>query len=187
MRFWTAYAFLALGFATRAMAEGHGGGHAGAVHHAPHVSDLVAPAVNVAILIAFLVWKLKGPISQHFTTMSDDVSNTLERASLKSKEAKIMLENEQRKIAGLSAEIKSINTQAENDVSTYEKNLSTEVEDKTHKLKIDANAKIQADKKALVDALNAELLDQVVKKTQATIKSNQDYQTKVSTKLLQGL
>lgn len=182
MRFWTAYAFMALGLATKAFAEGHGGGE----HHGS-VSDLIAPAVNVALLAGFLVWKLKKPISDSFIAKSDEVSNTLERASLKSKEAKIMLDNEQRKIAGLSAEIKSITTQSENDVATFEKNLSTEIEDKSHKLKLDANMKINADKKAMVDALNAELLDQVVKKTKATIKSNQDYQNKVSNKLLQGL
>ncbi len=181
MRFWTAYAILALGFMTKAMAEGHGGEHHGSV------SDLIAPAVNVALLVGFLVWKLKGPIAAHFAKMADQVSNTLERASLKSKEAKIMLENEQRKIAGLSNEIKSINSQSENDVTNFEKKLSAEVEDKSHKLKIDANSKIMADKKAMVDALNAELLDQVVKKTKATIKGNNDYQNKVSTKLLQGL
>jgi F0F1-type ATP synthase membrane subunit b/b' len=186
MRFWTAYALLALGFATKAFAEGHGGGHAAGAHHAS-VSDLIAPAVNVAILVGFLVWKLKGPLTKHFNTMAENVSNTLERASLKSKEAKIMLDNEERKIAGLTNEVKSINNQSENDVVTYEKNLSQEVEEKSHKLKIDANSKIQADKKAMVDALNAELLDQVVKKTKATIKGNNDYQNKVSTKLLQGL
>jgi F0F1-type ATP synthase membrane subunit b/b' len=181
MRFWTAYAFLALGLANRAFAEGAGGEHHGSV------SDLIAPAVNVLILVGFLAWKLKGPLSAHFTKMAEDVSNTLERASLKSKEAKMMLENEQRKITGLSNEIKSINSQSENDITNFEKNLSAEVEDKSHKLKIDANSKIQADKKAMVDALNAELLDQVVKKTKATIKGNNDYQNKVSTKLLQGL
>ena len=166
MRFWTAYAILALGYATKALAKGHGGGE----HHGS-VSDLIAPAVNVAILVGFLVWKLKKPIADSFIAKSDEVSNTLERASLKSKEAKIMLDNEQRKIAGLSNEIKSITTQSENDVANYEKNLSAEIEDKSHKLKIDANSKIQADKKAMVDALNAELLDQVVKKTKAKKKS----------------
>lgn len=182
MRFWTAYAVMALGFVTKAMASGDGGGE----HHGS-ISDLIAPAVNVALLVGFLVWKLKKPISDSFIAKSDEVSNTLERASLKSKEAKIMLDNEQRKITGLANDIKSITTQAENDVSTFEKNLSTEVEEKSHKLKIDANSKIQADKKAMVDALNAELLDQVVQKTKATIKANNDYQNKVSTKLLQGL
>ena len=76
---------------------------------------------------------------------------------------------------------------SESDVSHFEKTLSKETEDKAQKLKTDANSKIQADKKALMDDLNAELLNQVIKKTKSTIKTNKDYQDKVSTKLLQGL
>lgn len=181
MRFWTAYAVLAL-TVTKAYAESaHGGGH----HASP--MDLIAPAVNVGILLGFLAWKLKKPMHDAFVAKADEVSNTLERASLKSKEAKMMLEGEERKMANLQNEIKTIHSQADNDVATFEKNLAKETEDKTQKLKVDANSKIQADKKALMDEVSAELLNQVIAKTKTTIKTNKDYQSKVSTKLLQGL
>jgi F0F1-type ATP synthase membrane subunit b/b' len=179
MRFWTAYAFLTLGF-TKAYAASGAAGHGS-------MSDLLAPAVNLGILLGVLIWKLKGPLHNHFASKSSDIANTLERANLKSKEAKIMLENEEQKKANLSNEIKSINQQAENDVISFEKKISQETEEKTHKLKSDANMKIQADKKAMMDDLNAELLNQVIAKTKTTIKTNKDYQNKVSTKLLQGL
>lgn len=179
MRFWTAYALLALTTVTKAFAAG--GGHGG------HLSDLIAPAVNVSILLGVLVWKLKGPLKNYFSSQADEVANTLERVNLKSKEAQIMLESEEKKASNLSNEVKAIHQQAENDVLTYEKNLSRETEDKTQKLKSDANLKLQADKKAALDELNAELLNEVVKKTKSTIKSNKDYQNKVSSKLLQGL
>lgn len=180
---WTAYAFFALNVANVLASEG--GAHG--AHHAPSITTLFAPAFNVAILIGVLVWKLKDPLADYFTSKSNEVANTLERASLKSKEAKIMLEGEERKMANLANEVKSIHTQSENDVLSYEKNLSKETEDKTQKLKADANMKIQADKKAVMDELNAELLNQVIAKTKTTIKTNKDYQNKVSTKLLQGL
>jgi F0F1-type ATP synthase membrane subunit b/b' len=182
MRFWTAYAILALTI-TKAYSASSGSGEA---HHAS-ITDLFAPAINVGILLGVLVWKLKGPLRNYFVSKSEDVANTLERANLKSKEAKIMLEGETRKMANLANEVKSINQQSENDVSLFEKNLSKETEDKTQKLKVDANSKIQADKKALMDELNAELLNEVIAKTKTTIKTNKDYQNKVSTKLLQGL
>lgn len=179
MRFWTAYALIALSTVTKAFAAG--GGHGG------HLSDLVAPAINVGILLGVLAWKLKGPLKNYFTSQAEEVTNTLERVNLKSKEAELMLQNEERKASNLAAEVKSIHQQAENDVLAYEKNLSRETEDKTQKLKSDANLKLQADKKAALDDLNAELLNEVVKKTKSTIKSNKDYQNKVSAKLLQGL
>jgi F0F1-type ATP synthase membrane subunit b/b' len=181
MHFWTAYAFIALSI-TKVYAEtGHGGGH-----HAS-ITSLIAPAINVAIFFGFLFWKLRAPLAEYFANQSKQVANTLERANLKSKEAQIMLEGEKRKLNNLPNEIKSIQQQSEADIVNFEKNLSKEVEDKTQKLKADANAKIQADKKALLDELNAELLNQVISKTKSTIKKNKDYQNKVSTKLLQGL
>jgi len=180
MRFWTAYLFIALGLAAKAHASGPSG------HHGS-VTDLIAPAVNVLILVGFLVWKLKTPLHEMFVKQSDNIKNTLERASLKSQEAQMMLENETRKQSNLASELKSISQQTENDVVTFEKNLSKEVEDKTHKLKTDANAKIQAEKKSMVDDLNTQLLDQVIREAKATIKGNKDYQTKASEKLLQRL
>ena len=89
-----------------AIAAGDGGHHGSA-------ADLIAPTVNVLILVGFLVWKLKKPMSDAFTKKAEDVTNTLERASLKSKEAQMMLENEQRKVTNLSTEIKNLADQAE--------------------------------------------------------------------------
>ena len=99
----------------------------------------------------------------------------------------MMLENEQRKITNLSTEMKTLADQSESDVKTFEKNIAKETEDKIHKLKTDASSKIAADKKAIMDELNADLLNQVITKTKSTIKTNKDYQSKASNKLLQGL
>ena len=177
MHFWTAYAILVLNIANSYAAEGG--------HGSP--KDLIAPTVNVVILLGALIWKLKGPLKNYFISKAEDVANTLERANLKSKEAQIMLDGESRKLANLENEIKTIHQDASNDVLNFEKNLSKETEEKTHKLKADANLKIQADKKAVMDALNTELLNAVISKTKTTIKTNKDYQNQVSTKLLKGL
>ncbi len=177
MRFIAKYALLLI--PTFAYASGDAG-HGSA-------ADLIAPAVNVAILVGFLVWKLKKPLNDSFTKKAEEITNTLERASLKSKEAQMMLENEQRKITNLSTEMKNLADQSESDVKTFEKNVAKETEEKIHKLKTDATSKIAADKKAIMDELNAELLNQVIAKTKSTIKTNKDYQSKASNKLLQGL
>lgn len=177
MRFISLYALLV---SASAFASGNGGHHGSA-------GDLIAPAVNVALLVGFLVWKLKKPLSDSFTKKSEDITNTIERASLKSKEAQMMLENEQRKITNLSSEMKTLNDQSEADVKAFEQKLAKETEEKIQKMKVDATSKIAADKKAIMDELNAELLNQVIAKTKSTIKTNKDYQSKASNKLLQGL
>lgn len=181
MFFWTLITIISAGITT-VYAAGAGGD----AHHAS-ISDLFAPAVNVSILLGVLIWKLKTPLKAYFTTKSEEISNTLERANLKSKEAHIMLESETRKLTNLKNEIASIKQRSEDEVLAFDKLLSKETEDKTQKLKVDADSKIQADKKYIMDQLNAELLNQVILKTKATIKTNKDYQNKVSTKLLQDL
>lgn len=183
MRFWTAYAFIALGLATKtwASSEGHGG-----EHHAS-ITDLIAPAINVGILFAVLIYVTKDKLRNYFITKSEEIANTLERADIKSKEAQVMLDHQKSKMAGVEAEIKNIHAQAESEVATFESNLSKETSDKLTKLSMDSEAKINADKKQMLDELNAELLQQVISKTKSTIKSNKDYQSKVSTKMLQGL
>lgn len=182
MGFWTAYAFIALSSVIdTALASDSSG-----AHHAS-ITDLIPSFINVGILFGVLIWKIKGPLKTHYNTKSEDVANTLERANLKSKEAQLMLESQQRKMTALPNELKNIQAQSETDVVNYEKKLSKEMEDKSIKLKTDANSKIQADKKQLIDDLNAELLDQVISKTKSAIKGNKDHQSKVSSKLLQGL
>lgn len=184
MRFWTAYAFIALSVVAKAY--GSDGGHGGE-HHAPSLSSLIAPTINVAILFAVLIYVTKDKLKGYFVSKSEQVANTLDRANIKSKEAQLMLDTQKRKMANLETEVKNINQQTETDVLTYEKKLSKEVEDKIGKLKVDAASKVQADKKAMMNDLNAELLEQVIAKTKSTIKNNKDFQGKVSSKMLQGL
>lgn len=180
MRFWTAYAFIALGIATKAWSSSEGG------HHGS-ISDLIAPAFNVVVLFGVLIWATKDKLKAYFDTQADEVKNTLERADIKAKEAAMMLDNQKRKMANLETEVKNIHGQADTDVVVFEKNLSVETEEKIAKMKVDANSKVVADKKSMMDELNAELLEQVVAKTKLTIKNNKDYQSKVSNKMLQGL
>lgn len=180
MRFWTAYAFIALGIATKAWSA------SGGEHHAS-ITDLIPAAFNVAVLFGVLIYVTKDKLKGYFVSHSENIANTLDRANIKAKEAKMMLEEQQRKMASLEADVKTIHGQSETDVMVFEKKLAQETEEKIAKLKIDANSKVVADKKQMVDALNAELLEQVIKKTKSTIKENKDYQSKVSTKMLQGL
>jgi F0F1-type ATP synthase membrane subunit b/b' len=158
-----------------ALADGDGHGSA---------TDLIAPLVNILILGGFLVFKLKKPLSDYFTKQADEIANTLERASLKSKEAEVMLQAQMKKMSNLEIEAKDVIKQAEAEVKNFEKVYSREIEDKCSKLKSDATAKIEAEKKALVNALNATLLDEVIAKAKHTIKTNKAQQAQVSSKML---
>lgn len=180
MRFWSAYAFIALGLASKAWSASTG-------EHHTSVTDLVAPAFNVIVLIGLIVYATKDKLKNYFVAQSENVANTLERADIKSREAHMMLENQKRKMASLENDIKKIHAQSEEDVARYEENLNKETSAKISKLKEDAKSKVAANEKQMMDDLNKELLDEVVKQAKSTIKENKDYQSKVSSKMLQGL
>lgn len=179
MHFWTAYLIFGLSFIESAFSSGSSAG----AHHGS-VSDLLAPLVNVVVLVGFLVWKLKKPLSDMFTKQAEEISNLLERASLKSKEAEVMLLSQEKKMANLEHEIKEIHRSTENEIKTFDKNYAREIEEKSFKLKTDATAKIEAERKAITDELHASLLDEVISKTKSTIRGNKEYQSKASSRML---
>jgi F0F1-type ATP synthase membrane subunit b/b' len=130
------------------------------------------------------MWKLKQPLTAYFTKLAEDITNTLERASLKSKEAEVMLAAQEKKMANLDQEMREIQRLTEIEVRNFEKNVARETEEKSFKLKADANAKIDAEKNAINDEMHAALLDEVISQTKATIRGNKDYQTKASGRML---
>jgi len=180
MRFWTAYAFIALGLATKAWSASDGS-------HQSSITDLIAPTFNVVVLVGLLVYATKDKLKSYFIAQSENVANTLERADIKSKEARMMLEKQKRKMATLEADVKKIHTQAEGDVTRFDQLLAKETSEKISKLNEDAKSKVAANEKQMMSDLNKELLDEVVKQAKSTIKENKDYQGKVSSKMLQGL
>jgi len=151
------------------------------------VSDLIAPLVNVLLLGGFIVWKIKKPLSDHFTKKSNEISNAIERASLKSKEAEVMLQAQMKKMSSVDSESKEIVKHAEIDVKNFEKAYTREVAEKAGKLKTDATSKIEAERKVLINNLNAQLLDEVIAKAKASIRDNKTHQAKVSSKIFEEM
>lgn len=152
-----------------------------------HVSDLFAPFINVIILMSLLIWKLKGPITSFFDNKSNQVSEVLERASVKAKEAEMMMQMQQQKAQGLEAELNKINTEATTSIEKFRHDYALEIEDRVKKIKEDAVQKIEAEKKQMFDQVNSLLLDEVISKSKQLIKSDENTGNKVTENILQGL
>jgi F0F1-type ATP synthase membrane subunit b/b' len=167
-------------FTSVALAAGDSHGHGGP-------TDLIAPFVNVAILLGFLVWKLKTPFSEFFNQKSTDISNMLERANAKAKEAEVMMEMHKKKIEGAEEEIKNIQTDADNFIKGFEAEYKTDVENRIAILKTDAGHKIEAEKKELLDELNSNLLDEVLAKTKGMLKKDQTLGENAAKQILEGI
>lgn len=165
---------------TNAMAAGDG-------HSAGHVSDLIAPFVNIFILVALLVWKLKDPVRGYFVQKSNQVSEVLERASVKAKEAEMMMKMQEEKAKGLEKELDKINKDAESNIIKFKTDYALEVEERIKKLKEDAVQKIETEKKQMIDQVNGILLDEVINKSKTLIKNDSQVNSKITNNILQDL
>lgn len=159
-----------------AAGDGHGG-----------PADLIAPAVNLSLLFGFLIWKLKGPMSDFFKGKSTETKEMIERAATKAKEAQMMMETQKRKIEGADAEISKMENEANAVLEKFEQDYKISVDRRINKLKEDAGQKIEAEKKELLDKLNSQLLDEVIKNTKTKLQSDKSLGDEATKQILQGL
>lgn len=159
----------------------------GDAHSAGHASDLIPPFVNILILASVLIWKLKDPVKGYFEQKSNQVSEVLERANVKSKEAEMMMKMQEEKAKGLENEIAKIQNEAHYSIEKFKTDYASEVEERVKKLKEDAIQKIEAEKKQMIDQVNGILLDQVIEKSKMMIKQDKQKNTKITANILQDL
>lgn len=157
-----------------------GGGHG-------HASDLIPSFVNIAILATFLGWKLKKPMTDFFTKKSNDISEIMERASVKAKEAQMMMEMQSKKVEGLEREIEELKKDSQDRLSKFKSEYAQDVDSRIKTLKEDATLKIEAEKKELMLNLNDMLLDQVLTKTKSVLKNDKAVAKKATNNILEGL
>ncbi|MBD66930.1 MAG: hypothetical protein CME62_17135 [Halobacteriovoraceae bacterium] len=149
-------------FSSQVYAAGGSGGPA----------DLIFPAINLSILLGLLIYKLKGLMSDMFKKNAQEIKDNIESAAIKAKEAEMMMEMQQKKMAGADDEVSKMRSEADDLISRYEIEYKTEVEHRINKLKEDAGQKIEAERKELLDKLNASLLDQVLSNTKNKLQND---------------
>lgn len=150
-------------------------------------ADLISSFVNLGLLLGFLGWKLKGPATQHFSKKATDISDMVERANIKAKEAEMMMADQQKKMANIESEIAAIQNATKAELEKFEKNYSRETTEKIDKLKVEAVNKIEAEKKLYINELNSEFLDQVISTTKTTVKSDKSLNSQVTDALIKEL
>lgn len=150
-------------------------------------TDLIAAFFNVFLLAGLLIWKLKGVFKKHFEEKSKTVSEVMERANVKAKEAQMMLDMQNKKIQNLEQEIAQLHSETENDISKFRSEYSKEVQDRITKLKNDAAIKIESEKQELANELNETLIDTVIAKAKQVLKNEKSLNEKATANILEGL
>lgn len=159
--------------------DGHGG--------SAGPSSLVSSFVNLGLLLGFLVWKLKTPISKMFISKSEDVKTQIEKSEAEAKEAEIQMQMQANKMAGANAEIKKIEEGTDSFISSYESTYKKEVTERISYLKVDAEQKIEAERNQMQDDLNSSLLELVISNTKAALKKDPSLSANASKNLVEGL
>lgn len=167
-------------FSANAFAGGDG-------HSSGHASDLIPAFVNISLLATLLIWKLKDPVKNYFEKKSNDVSEVLERANVKAKQAEMMMKMQEEKSKGLEIELSKIQKDTKSIIEKYRSDYALEVTDRIKKLKEDAVQKIEAEKNQMIDQVNGLLLDEVISKSKTKIKNSIDTNAKITENILQDL
>lgn len=157
-----------------------------AVHHEPSVFDLKYPLVNFIILLAILSKVIK-PLREKFNKSADDIKSLMDSASRNNQDAQERLNNFQAKIKNLDSELVKINSDYESDATRFAKSQSEETQSTIVRMTRDLENKLDGERKELIDELNQDLINKVVFSTQATIKSNKEFQAKATQKIISEL
>lgn len=159
------------------MAAGNSDGHGS-------VADLIYPFINVVLLFGFLIWKLKGPISNMFTENSAKIQELAELADKKDQEAENQLRALETKIAKVQNEMHEIVVNAKEDGDRFAKEHTTETQDQIARLKQDVEMKLMSEKAELVREINSKLLDEVINGAKTKIKSDDGLKKKATSNLM---
>ncbi len=157
-----------------------------AAHHEVSIWDLKYPFVNFIIFLAILSKVIK-PLREKFNKEATDVKSLMDSASQNSRDAQEKLTTFQTKIKSLDSELIKITTDYESDAVQFAKVQGEETQTVIVRMKRDLENKLDGEKKELIDLLNHDVVNNVVSKTQATIKSNSDLKVKVTQKIISEL
>ena len=175
------YSFTFIALTATALAAGDG------AHHEPSIKELMYPAINFAVLVGFLVWKLKKPMSEMFKKQASEIEGMMSSAAQKNKDAEERLKNLNAKMANLNAELSKIQSDYESDVATFTNTQAIETQETITRTHRDLEKKLEGEKKELLEKINEELLNSVIAKTQQTISSNSDMKNRATSNIVSGL
>lgn len=158
-------------------------------HSAHHSSwkDLIAPAINAAVFFGFLIHILRKKLALHFEEKSKLIEDYVDKAESKFKESSSKLKIATEKLDNVNNEVKIIEQNSKVDLANFEKGHSLEIKNKIEKLKQDSLSRLEAEKQAKLRNLHVEMVDFVIEKAKSTIANDENQNSKISRRLLEGM
>lgn len=152
-------------------------------HSAPSVLDLKYPIINFIILLMILSKVIK-PLREKFKKENGEVKSLMESADKNHKDAEARLTLFKNKFSELDSELIKITTDYDTDAAQFAKNQSNETQTIIARMKRDLENKLEGEKKELLDALEHDLLNEVIAKAQSAISSNKNLKAQATNKII---
>lgn len=150
-------------------------------------ASLISNGVNVFLFLALIVYLASKKLPSFFNEKSENVSEMINRAESKAKEAQLMMEAQKKKTSGLNSEIDELQKDSEKLISEFETKYVSDVNERIEKLKEDAGQKIEAEKVEMLHDLNEDLLNLVINNAKAKIKANDSLAKSATENIIKGL
>ena len=114
-------------FCLNAMASGDS-------HHASGPSvDLLYKAFNFSVLFGFIIWKIKRPLSEMFTSSAQEIEKYCQYAEKMNKEAQTKLDTYEKKLSSAESERNKILQEAQENSSKFALQHETETKNQIEK------------------------------------------------------
>ncbi|MDH5580733.1 MAG: ATP synthase F0 subunit B [Bdellovibrionales bacterium] len=171
------YLVVSLLFSAQAFAAGGGG----------HISELVYPSINFIIFFGFLVWKIKKPLSEMFTTKANEVEEFYKFAEQKNKDAEKKYEEFEEKLKNISKELDLIKSEAQKEEDLYTKQVNDEKDKTLERIQRETQARLESEKNAMIKDLETDLIKKIISRTREQIGGSSDLKSKVTNNLISGI
>lgn len=159
----------------------------GDTHHQATISSLIFPYVNFIVLFGFIGIKLKNPLISFFNQKSKKISEILDRANVKSKEAQVLYDINNKKMSEIIGETNQIVKVAEEDAKKIEIESEHSFKEKQEKLRSEAMNRVEAERAGMISNLNKELINSVIGQTKQKIVNDKDLRTSLNNTMTGGL
>jgi F-type H+-transporting ATPase subunit b len=148
------------------------GGEASQGGHALNWADFLFRLLNFGIMLAILVWLLKKPAGNFFTSRREDIKKLLAELESKRTEAEAKGAEYQAKLAALEVETKAIVSELIMEGETEKKKIIEAAERQAVYLKEQAKLAAQQEIKAARDGLQAEISELSVTAAETLLRKN---------------
>ncbi len=155
--------------------------------HHPSAKDLIFPFMNLTILLIAMFVLLKDKVKSYFADKSKNIAEVLQRANVKMKEAKLLLESQKKKLYVVDEEAEAIMGEAQKEVEKFNKEHDLHIKDRVEKTREDAIVRMEHERNSLVAKLNNELVEEVLVVSKKMIQADNDKRSKISKKLVEEI